>query len=61
MKQETAPRHRPAYLNGASHQQLNNPRGLKGGTYGPASKCRRVTGAEKAAIEKKLREAGTIK
>lgn len=40
--------------------QSQRQRGLRGGTYGPASRCRRVIGDEREKIVERLKAEGTI-
>jgi hypothetical protein len=47
-------------LRGFSHTVLSQPAGLKGSTFGPASKGRQIVGAERDIIEQDLRRKGVI-
>ena len=50
----------PAHLRGFGHSPMTRPRGLRGGSYGAASKGRRLSAAERAVIEQQLRDQGRI-
>lgn len=56
---DSAPNY-PAGLRGFSHTQLTHQRGLKGSTFGAASKGRRLSPAERAEVERQLRAKGEI-
>lgn len=47
-------------LRGSSHQQVHRQRGLKGGTLGPAGKCRRLSREERKLVEDKMRAEGRL-
>lgn len=49
-----------AELKGFGHSQLQKQRGLRGTTLGPASSGRRLSAAERAAIEDQMRRDGKL-
>jgi hypothetical protein len=48
------------FLGGLSHQPMTRQRGFKGSKTGPASAGRTLSADERAAIEARMREAGTL-
>jgi hypothetical protein len=47
-------------IRGLSHQMMTRQRGFKGSKMGPASAGRTLSADERAAIEARMREAGTL-
>jgi hypothetical protein len=47
-------------LRGLAHNQLFQQRGLRGTTLGPANRGRRLSAAERQAIEQKMRDEGRL-
>jgi hypothetical protein len=54
-------RHFRGELRGLWAQQLFRQRGLKGATFGPANAGHRLSGDERKAIEKRLRNEGLLR
>src|SRR6516225_6269474 len=54
-------RHYGGELRGLAHEQLNRQRGFLGTTLGPANKGRRLSDAERQAIEQRMRDDGRLR
>ena len=62
MKKIKAPRTVKSWqdLRGLSHQPMTNQRGFKGGKLGAASAGKRLSAAERQAVEQQMRDEGKL-